>query len=212
MPTVEVYNVQGEQVGELELSPEIFEAEVNEKLLFDVVQMLLAARRRGTASTKTRAEVRGGGRKPWRQKGTGRARHGSIRSPIWTGGGITFGPSPRKYRYLLPKKMRRAALRSALTSRLADKGITVLNELKLTAPKTKEIVQILNNLGLGGSVLLVTGEADSNIYKSARNIPGVDTAVAGMLNVLDILNHDALLLTKDAVARIEEVFSDEKSA
>jgi large subunit ribosomal protein L4 len=209
---VEVYNVQGEQVGELELSPEIFEAEVNEKLLFDVVQMLLAARRRGTANTKTRGEVRGGGRKPWRQKGTGRARHGSIRSPIWTGGGITFGPSPRKYRYLLPKKMRRAALRSALTSRLANKGITVLNELKLTAPKTKEIVQILNNLGLGGSVLLVTGEADSNIYKSARNIPGVDTAVAGMLNVLDILNHDALLLTKDAVARIEEVFSDEKSA
>ncbi|MGI6317492.1 MAG: 50S ribosomal protein L4 [Firmicutes bacterium] len=212
MPTVEVYNVQGEQVGELELSPEIFEAEVNEKLLFDVVQMLLAARRRGTASTKTRAEVRGGGRKPWRQKGTGRARHGSIRSPIWTGGGIAFGPSPRKYRYLLPKKMRRAALRSALTSRLAGKGITVLNELKLAAPKTKEIVQILNNLGLGGSVLLVTGEADSNIYKSARNIPGVDTAVAGMLNVLDILNHDTLLLTKDAVARIEEVFSDEKSA
>jgi large subunit ribosomal protein L4 len=212
MPTVEVYNVQGEQVGELELSPGIFDAEVNEKLLFDVVQMLLAARRRGTANTKTRGEVRGGGRKPWRQKGTGRARHGSIRSPIWTGGGITFGPSPRKYRYLLPKKMRRAALRSALTSRLADKGITVLNELKLTAPKTKEIVQILNNLGLGGSVLLVTGEADSNIYKSARNIPGVDTAVAGMLNVLDILNHDALLLTKDAVARIEEVFSDEKSA
>ena len=212
MPTVEVYNVQGEQVGELELSPGIFDAEVNEKLLFDVVQMLLAARRRGTANTKTRGEVRGGGRKPWRQKGTGRARHGSIRSPIWTGGGITFGPSPRKYRYLLPKKMRRAALRSALTSRLAGKGITVLNELKLTAPKTKEIVQILNNLGLGGSVLLVTGEADSNIYKSARNIPGVDTAVAGMLNVLDILNHDALLLTKDAVARIEEVFSDEKSA
>ncbi|MGI6327524.1 MAG: 50S ribosomal protein L4 [Dethiobacteria bacterium] len=212
MPTVEVYNVQGEQVGELELSPGIFDAEVNEKLLFDVVQMLLAARRRGTANTKTRGEVRGGGRKPWRQKGTGRARHGSIRSPIWTGGGITFGPSPRKYRYLLPKKMRRAALRSALTSRLANKGITVLNELKLTAPKTKEIVQILNNLGLGGSVLLVTGEADSNIYKSARNIPGVDTAVAGMLNVLDILNHDALLLTKDAVARIEEVFSDEKSA
>jgi large subunit ribosomal protein L4 len=212
MPTVEVYNVQGEQVGELELSPGIFDAEVNEKLLFDVVQMLLAARRRGTANTKTRGEVRGGGRKPWRQKGTGRARHGSIRSPIWTGGGITFGPSPRKYRYLLPKKMRRAALRSALTSRLANKGITVLNELKLTAPKTKEIVQILNNLGLGGSVLLVTGEADSNIYKSARNIPGVDTAVAGMLNVLDILNHDTLLLTKDAVARIEEVFSDEKSA
>jgi len=174
--------------------------------------MLLAARSRGTASTKTRAEVRGGGRKPWRQKGTGRARHGSIRSPIWTGGGIAFGPSPRKYRYLLPKKMRRAALRSALTSRLAGKGITVLNELKLAAPKTKEIVQILNNLGLGGSVLVVTGEADSNIYKSARNIPGVDTAVAGMLNVLDILNHDTLLLTKDAVARIEEVFSDEKSA
>lgn len=212
MPTVEVYNVQGEQVGELDLSPEIFDAQVNEKLLFDVAQMLLAARRHGTASTKTRGEVRGGGRKPWRQKGTGRARHGSIRSPIWTGGGITFGPRPRKYRYLMPKKMRRAALRSAITSRLAGKGITVLDELKLTVPKTKEIVQILNNLGLEGSVLLVTGEADSNIYKSTRNIPGVDTAVADTLNVLDILNHDALLLTKDAVARIEEVFSDEKSA
>jgi large subunit ribosomal protein L4 len=212
MPTVEVYNVQGEQVGEMELSADIFAAEINESLLFDVSQMLLAARRRGTANTKTRTEVRGGGRKPWRQKGTGRARHGSIRSPIWTGGGIVFGPKPRSYRYLLPKKARRAALYSALSSKLSGKKLTVLDELTLAEPRTREITSLLKKLDIRGTVLLVTAGPDMNIFKSGRNIPGVTTAIAGHLNVLDILNHETLVLTRDAVARIEEVFSNEKSA
>ncbi|MGI6307276.1 MAG: 50S ribosomal protein L4 [Dethiobacteria bacterium] len=212
MPNVEVYNIKGEQVGELELSAEIFAAEVNVNLLFDVAQMLLAARRRGTASTKTRGEVRGGGRKPWRQKGTGRARHGSIRSPIWVGGGTTFGPKPRSYRYTVPKKMRRAALFAALTSKLVSKRLIVVDELKLAEPRTKEIVRMLDNLQAEGSVLLVTGSSDLNVYKSSRNISGVTTTVAHQINVLDLLSHETLILTREAVARIEEVFAGEKSA
>jgi large subunit ribosomal protein L4 len=212
MPTVEVYNVKGEQVGEVELNADIFAAEINESLLFDVSQMLLAGRRRGTASTKNRSEVRGGGRKPWRQKGTGRARHGSIRSPIWTGGGVTFGPKPRHYGYQLPKKARRAALYSALSSKLSGGKLTVLDSLTLAEPKTREIISLLNNLNIEGSVLLITADSDMNIFKSGRNIPGVTTAIAEKINVLDILNHETLLLTRDAVARIEEVFANEKSA
>ena len=150
MPSVEVYNTAGEQVGELELSDQIFAAKVNENLLYDVAQMLLAARRRGTANTKTRGEVRGGGRKPWRQKGTGRARHGSIRSPIWVGGGTTFGPKPRSYRYTVPKKKRRAALFAALTAKLNSKRLLVVDELKLTAPRVKEIISMLHNLQAKG--------------------------------------------------------------
>jgi large subunit ribosomal protein L4 len=212
MPTVEVYNIKGEQVGELELSPEIFETRVNDGLLFEVSQMLLAARRRGTASTKTRGEIRGGGKKPWRQKGTGRARAGSTRSPIWVGGGTVFGPRPRSYRYLLPKKMRRAAMRSALTTKFTSNNLMVLDELNFSEPKTKEVVKILNNLNVKGSVLLVTGKSDVNVLKSGRNIPGVTTAIANQINVLEILNHGTLILTREAVARIEEVFSNEKSA
>lgn len=212
MPSVEIYNIKGEQVGELELSAEIFAAEVNESLLYDVAQMLLSARRRGTASTKTRGEVRGGGKKPWRQKGTGRARHGSIRSPIWVGGGTTFGPKPRSYRYTVPKKMRRAALFAALTSKLSDKQLIVVDELKLNEPRTKEIVQMLDNLQVKGSVLLVTGGSDINVYKSGRNIPGVATAVAHQINVLALLSYETLILTREAVAKIEEVFAGEKSA
>ncbi len=174
--------------------------------------MLLAGRRRGTASTKNRSEVRGGGRKPWRQKGTGRARHGSIRSPIWTGGGVTFGPKPRHYGYQLPKKARRAALYSALSSKLSGGKLTVLDSLTLAEPKTREIISLLNNLNIEGSVLLITADSDMNIFKSGRNIPGVTTAIAEKINVLDILNHETLLLTRDAVARIEEVFANEKSA
>jgi large subunit ribosomal protein L4 len=212
MPTVEVYNIKGEQVGELELSPEIFQTRVNDGLLFEVSQMLLAARRRGTASTKTRGEISGGGKKPWRQKGTGRARAGSTRSPIWVGGGTVFGPRPRSYRYLLPKKMRRAAMRSALTTKFTSNNLMVLDELNFSEPKTKEVVKILNNLNVKGSVLLVTGKSDVNVLKSGRNIPGVTTAIANQINVLEILNHGTLILTREAVARIEEVFSNEKSA
>lgn len=212
MPTLKVYNVKGEQVGEIELDADIFAAKINESLLFDASKMLLAARRRGTASTKIRSEVRGGGRKPWRQKGTGRARHGSIRSPIWVGGGVVFGPKPRQYRYRLPKKARRAALYSALSSKLSGGRLIVLDSLTLDEPKTKMITDMLGNLRIEGSALLVTAGPDMNIYKSGRNIPGVTTAIAGKINVLDILNHETLLLTRDAVARIEEVFANEKSA
>ena len=212
MPTVEVLNVEGERVGELELSAEVFAATVNKNLLFAVAQNQRAARRHGTASTKTRSEVRGGGRKPWRQKGTGRARHGSIRSPIWVGGGITFGPKPRSYRYRLPKKVRRAAMRAALTAKLNEGRLLVLDALNMDVPRTKEIVHMLENLKVGGTALLVTGGPDQNIYKSGRNIPGVTTAVARQINVLDLLSHETLILTKEAVARIEEVFADERSA
>lgn len=207
MPTVGVYNAEGERVGEMELSEAIFNAEVKESLLYDVSQMLLNNCRRGTASTKTRAEVRGGGRKPWRQKGTGRARHGSIRSPIWRGGGVVFGPKPRSYRYLLPKKVRRAAMRSALTSKLKQEQLVVLDELRLAAPKTKEVVKVLANLGVGGKALLVSAGPDLNLFKSSRNIPGIKSVPAGQINVLDILQHDRLIMTKEAVEKIEEVFA-----
>ncbi len=208
MPTVDIYNGQGERVGEMELSDFVFGAEVKEHLLHDVSQMLLNNRRRGTASTKTRSEVRGGGRKPWRQKGTGRARHGTIRSPIWTGGGVVFGPKPRNYRYSLPKKVRRAAMRSALSSKVQQNELTVLEGLELSQPKTKEIVNLLKNLNAAeGRVLLVTAGPDENVFKSGRNIPKVKTAVANQINVLDILNCDKLLMTADAVAAVEEVFA-----
>ncbi|MEW5921236.1 MAG: 50S ribosomal protein L4 [Bacillota bacterium] len=207
MPTVELLNMQGEQVGEIELDPRIFDREVKMSLIHDVVRMLLNNRRRGTASTKTRSEVSGGGRKPWRQKGTGRARHGSIRSPIWKGGGIVFGPKPRDYRFVLPKKVRRAALCSALSAKLQDNQLTVLDQLKLDQPKTKEIARLLQNLNVEGKALLVTAGPDLNVYRSGRNIPGLKTIVARQLNVLDIINHDRLILTKDAVASVEEVFA-----
>ncbi len=207
MPTVDIYNGQGERVGELELNHVVFGAEVKEHLLFDVCQMLLNNRRRGTASTKTRSEVRGGGRKPWRQKGTGRARHGTIRSPIWTGGGVTFGPKPRNYRYMLPKKVRRAAMRSALSSKVQQKELTVLDGLQLAQPKTREMVNLLKNLNAEGRVLLVTAGPDENVFKSGRNIPKVKTTVANQINVLDILSCDRLIMTADAVATVEEVFA-----
>ena len=207
MPTVDVFNIKGERVGEIELNPVIFDAEVKEHLLFDVTQMLLANRRRGTSSTKGRAEVRGGGKKPWRQKGTGRARHGSIRSPIWRGGGVVFGPKPRSYRYQLPKKVRRAALYSALTSKLKQEQLTVLDNLPLPEPKAREIVRLMDNLQAQGKVLLVTAEPDANVYRSSRNIPGVKSVLARQINVLDIMSYDRLILTKDAVAAVEEVFA-----
>ncbi len=207
MPTVDVYNGQGERVGELELHEDIFGADVKEHLLFDVSQMLLNNRRRGTASTKTRAEVRGGGSRPWRQKGTGRARHGTIRSPIWAGGGVVFGPKPRSYRYALPKKVRRAAMRSALSAKVQQNELIVLESLHLPQPKTREIVNLLDNLNAEGRVLLVTAGPDENVFKSGRNLPRVKTTVAQQINVLDILNCNRLILTADAVATVQEVFA-----
>lgn len=206
MPTVALYNINGEQVGELVLSEEIFGVEVHEPIMHDAVVAQLAGRRLGTHDTKTRAEVSGGGRKPWRQKGTGRARAGSTRSPIWRSGGIVFGPHPRDYGYSLPKKVRRLALKSALSSKVNDGDILVLDALTLEGPKTKDIAKILDNLKVQDA-LLVTAAKDEFIEKSARNIPNIKPTVAQSLNVYDILAYDKLVITKDAVARVEEVFA-----
>lgn len=206
MPTVAMYNINGEQVGELILNDEIFGIEVNESVLHDAVVMQLASRRAGTHSTKTRADVSGGGRKPWRQKGTGRARHGTIRSPIWRGGGIVFGPHPRDYSYSLPKKVRRLALKSALSSKVNAGDILVLDDLQMKQPKTKDMVKILGDLKVK-EALLVTAAADQTVAKSARNIPGVKPLGAAGINVYDILAYNKLVITKDAVAMVEEVLA-----
>lgn len=206
MPTVAMYNTSGEQVGELALKDEIFGVKVHEAVLHDAVLMHLARRRLGTHSTKTRSEVSGGGRKPWRQKGTGRARHGTIRSPIWRGGGIVFGPHPRDYSYRLPKKVRRLALRSALSSKVNSGNLVVLDDLSFEQPKTREMVRILNNLNIDDA-LVVTAERNETVEKSARNIPNVKPLAAAGLNVYDIMAYDKLVITKDAVNKVEEVFA-----
>ena len=207
MPKIAVHNSKGEQVGEMELSPAIFAAPVNEAAVHEVVVAYLANQRRGTASTKTRGLVRGGGRKPWRQKGTGRARHGSIRSPIWTGGGTVFGPHPRDYSVRLPKKLKRVALRSALTTKYNNNEIIVLDQLSMETPRTKDVVQLLKNLKVEGKAVLITADPSPAVYKSARNIPGVSTGIADNINTYQVLNSGSLILTRDAVARIEEVFA-----
>lgn len=206
MPTVALYNISGEQIGELALKDEIFGVEVHESVLHDAVVMQLASRRLGTHDTKTRSEVSGGGRKPWRQKGTGRARHGTIRSPIWRGGGIVFGPHPRDYGYSLPKKVRRLALKSALSVKVNAGDILVLDELKLDQPKTRDMARILSNLKVDDA-LLVTADKDESVEKSARNIPNIKPLIATGLNVYDILAYNKLVMTRDAVAKVEEVFA-----
>jgi large subunit ribosomal protein L4 len=207
MPKVAVYNVTGAQVGEIELSDAIFGITPNAHVLHDAVVMQQASLRRGTHDVKGRSEVRGGGRKPWRQKGTGRARQGSIRSPQWVGGGTVFGPTPRSYAYKLPKKVRRLALKSALSTKVNAREIIVLDALSIDAPKTKDVVKLLNNLKLDKKALIVAAEQDANLSLSARNIPGVKVVEATGINVLDILHHDALVITKDAVSKVEEVFA-----
>ncbi|MBT9173335.1 MAG: 50S ribosomal protein L4 [Syntrophomonadaceae bacterium] len=207
MPIVALYNTRGEQVGEVVLADSVFGVEVNEAVMHQAVLTFLANRRLGTAATKTRAEVRGGGRKPWRQKGTGRARHGSIRSPIWKGGGVVFGPQPRSYRMSLPRKVRKLALKSALTSKTCSGSLILLDQLIMESPKTKEMAGIFKNLKTGRKVLLVLDGPQENIIKSARNIPGVKTLNAGQLNVYDILNSENLVMTRDAAARLEEVYA-----
>jgi len=203
---VAVYNNQGEIVDEIELKDHIFGAPVNTALMHQVVVMQLANRRQGTSKAKTRAEVRGGGRKPWRQKGLGRARHGTIRSPLWRGGGVVFGPHPRDYGHTMPKKARRAALRGALTARLRAGLLKVVDGIELEAPRTRAIVQLLSNLETPRA-LIVTGVPSTVVCKSARNLPGVGTTVARDLNVLDVLAHRHILLTRDAVRAVEEVLS-----
>lgn len=208
MPKVAIYNIQGKQVGELELSASVFGVEVNEAAMHQAVLAYLANQRLATAKVKTRTEVSGGGRKPWRQKGTGRARHGSIRSPIWRGGGIVFGPNgQRNYKHMLPKKIKRLALKSALTAKVNSGSLIVLDQLAMDAPKTKEIAKVLGNLNTGRKVLIVTDSPQENVVKSARNIPGVKTLPAQQLNVYDILNTDNLVITRDAVVQVEEVFA-----
>lgn len=207
MPKINVMNIQGQNVGEIELCDSIFNVEVNEHVLYEAVKCQLANRRQGTQSAKTRAEVRGGGRKPWKQKGTGRARQGSTRSVQWVGGGVAFAPKPRSYKYTLPKKVRRLAMKSALSSKVQNNEIIVLDALTMDAPKTKEFVAILNNIKASRKALVVTAEKNENVIKSARNIEGVQTALVNTLNVYDILNHDTFVITTDAVKKVEEVYA-----
>lgn len=206
MPKVALYNSQGEQIGSFQLSDSVFGAEVNEAVLHEVVVNQLANRRQGTQSTKTRGEVRGGGIKPWRQKGTGRARQGSIRAPQWIKGGIALGPKPRSYKYSVPKKVKRIAMKSALSAKVIDNNVLVIEEFKFDEIKTKKMAEILKKMDVNTKALLVLPEKSVEIQKSARNIAGVKTLLVNTLNVYDILKYDKFIVTKDAVAKIEEVY------
>ena len=206
MANVSVLNMEGKEVGTIELNDAVFGVPVNEHLVHMAVVQQLANNRQGTQKAKTRSEVSGGGRKPWRQKGTGHARQGSTRAPQWTGGGVVFAPVPRDYSFKLNKKEKRAALKSALTSRVLENKLIVVDELKFDEIKTKKFAAIMNNLKVS-KALVVLGENDEKVVMSARNIPAVKTAQVGTINVYDILKGDTLILTKDAVAKIEEVYA-----
>ena len=206
MANVSVYNMEGNEVGSMELNDAVFGVEVNEHLVHMAVVQQLANNRQGTQKAKTRSEVSGGGRKPWRQKGTGHARQGSTRAPQWTGGGVVFAPVPRDYSFKINKKEKRAALKSALTSRVEAQKFVVLDELKLEAIKTKDFVKVLNNLNVS-KALVVMGDKDVVIEKSAANVPDVKTTQATLLNVYDILKYDIVITTKAAVEKIEEVYA-----
>lgn len=207
MPTVALYNMEGAKVGDLQLSDAIFGQEVNKSVLHQVVVNYLANQRQGTQSTKTRTEVRGGGIKPWRQKGTGRARQGSIRAPQWTGGGVALGPKPRDYRFSVNKKVKRIALKSALSSKALENSIVVVDGLKLEEIKTSKIVAMLKALNVDTKALIVTAEKDENVYKSARNIKNVTPTYVGVMNTYEILNHDKFVVSKEAIEKMEEVLS-----
>ena len=206
MANVSVYNMEGKEVGKMDLNDAVFGATINEHLVHMAIVQNLANKRQGTQKAKTRSEVRGGGRKPWRQKGTGHARQGSTRAPQWKGGGVVFAPAPRDYSFKLNKKEKRAALKSVLTSRVQDNKLIVLDELKLDAIRTKDFKKVMDNLNVDKAMVVIGGQ-DENVILSARNLPGVNTAVAENINVYDILKGDTLVLTKDAVAKIEEVFA-----
>ena len=206
MAKVSVYNMDGKAVGDIELNDSVFGVEINEHLVHMAVVQQLANNRQGTQKAKTRSEVSGGGRKPWRQKGTGHARQGSTRSPQWTGGGVVFAPVPRDYSFKLNKKEKQAALKSALSSCVADDKFKVLDELKLDEVKTKEMAKVLSNLGTD-KALVILDSMDQNVIKSARNIPTVKTAQTNEINVYDILKYDTVVATKAAIAKIEEVYA-----
>ena len=207
MPTVKVLNIKGETVGKMQLSDEVFGIEPNTTAMHAAVVNYLANQRQGTQSTKTRAEVSGGGRKPWRQKGSGRARQGSTRSPQWTHGGIALGPKPRDYRFALNKKLRRLAMKSALSSKVADGSLIILDSLELEEIKTKTMAEILTAIGFDKKALIVMPEVDEKLIKSARNIEGVTTALTNTINVYEILNNRQMIIVKDAVKKLEEVYA-----
>ena len=206
MANVTVYNMEGNEVGTMELNDAVFGVEINEHLVHLAVVRQLANNRQGTQKAKTRSEVRGGGRKPWRQKGTGHARQGSIRAPQWTGGGVVFAPVPRDYEVKMNKKERRAALKSALTSKVQDNKLVVVDSLTLAEAKTKEMQKVLTNLK-AEKALIVTAGDDQNVVLSARNIADVQTATVNTINVYDVMKHNTVVVTKDAVASIEEVYA-----
>lgn len=207
MPTVSVYSMSGRKTGSMELSEAVFGVEPNQTVMHSAVINYLANQRQGTQSTKTRTEVSGGGKKPWRQKGTGHARQGSTRAPQWTHGGIALGPKPRSYRFALPKKVRRLALQSAFSSKVAAGEMLVLSKLTLDEIKTKTVATMLKALGADKKVLLVLPQKDEKVILAARNIPGVKTALVNTLNVYDVLNCDKFIVVKDAVAQLEEVYN-----
>jgi large subunit ribosomal protein L4 len=207
MPKVALLNQTGSQVGDIELNDYVFGIEPNEVVLFDAVVMQRASLRQGNHKVKNRSEVAGGGKKPWKQKGTGRARQGSIRSPQCRGGGIVFGPTPRSYSYKLPKKVRRLALRSALSSAVVGENLMVLEGLTFDAPKTKEFTKLVQDLSIGKKALFVTADLNENVALSARNLKGMTVVTASGINVLDLLGHDKIVMTKAAVEKIEEVLS-----
>lgn len=206
MPTVGLFNQEGKQVGDIQLNDNVFGVEVNQDAMHQMVVALLANKRQGTQSAKTRAEVRGGGIKPWRQKGTGRARQGSIRAPQWIKGGIVFAPKPRDYRMSVPKSMRRVAMKSALTSKVQGGEMIVLENLTFEAPKTKNMVEVLKAFE-AKKTLIITAESNEAVYKSARNIAGVEVMPVNNINVYDLLKFEKLIITKDAVSKIEEVYA-----
>ena len=207
MPKVALYNIAGETTGEVELNENIFGVEVNEALVHQAVVMQLANQRLGTHATKTRGLVRGGGRKPWRQKGTGRARCGSTRSPIWVGGGTVFGPQPRSYAFSMPKKQRRLAIKCALSSKVNDQEIFVVDSINFDQPKTKNVVKMLSDFNAEGKALIITADAIENVERSANNIPGVKVITSMGLNVYDLLHHTKIFVAQDAISRIEEVLA-----
>ncbi|PLT31328.1 50S ribosomal protein L4 [Peribacillus deserti] len=207
MPKVTLYKQDGSQAGDIELNESVFGIEPNNAVLFEAIVMQRASLRQGTHKVKGRSEVAGGGRKPWKQKGTGRARQGSIRSPQWRGGGIVFGPTPRSYSYKMPKKMRRLAIKSALSAKVQEENILVLENLAFDAPKTKEFTAVLEGLSVDTKALIVTDSLNENVALSARNIPGVTVVEADGLNVLDVVGHNKLILTKAAVEKVEEVLA-----
>ena len=207
MATVTVKNMQGEDVGTMELSDSIFGIKVNKNAVHMAVVQHLANKRQGTKSTRTRSEVRGGGRKPWRQKGTGRSRQGTIRAPQWTGGGVVFAPKPRDFSFRVNKKLKRLALKSVLTDKLANEQLVVLDKLELPEIKTKGMVNVCTNLDLGKALIVIDSPGDENVILSARNIPTIKTAYFNTINVYDILNHENLVVTKGAMDMIQEVYS-----